>query len=816
MRHSIKPLLLIMVGIVLAMSSILRAHQPTLFFGPSDIPALQAKVQQPEFAPIYGDILQKATAYCTPGSDDYVDPSDAWFQDGDYGWYGRDVQSWIEPIGFAYQLTGDSFYGQHGAAILAAAADYEAPPGSLLDKNIDMMRTLAVGYDWLATAMTPAQKSKIEQVAREYILWSQDNVWGPYHNFMGVGHGGTGLLAIAMRDAYPTEADSWVTFAKNQIITWFDEGFDAQGCYYEGHDYMQYGFSNALTFGDALLRNDGISIFNNAHLRQVPHYLCQIRLPGEDTYEGRNDSRYSASLDVSMLRLVSAWDDGLMRWIWDQAQPYWSRDYHLGGYSPLRILWSNSVTPTPVENSGEPLAEHCAGRGLVSFRTGWSDADTLLTMEAGPYYEVTHNQADKGHFGLYTYGQRFAADTIYGNNRDPQGRCQTVAHSCILVDGIGQALSGASYGTDGKILAYENNELYGYALADCTDAYNTNNHDQPGAVVEWALRHTIFMRPSGAVPAYAVILDDIKKDSSIRTYTWQLLSWTDMNIDLGGDQPVIEPRDYVTTPMGSSGTGACTWQVNIGSGGTHYIWAHAGGNNASDFLTQTDSFYVEVAGGPKEAWSLNGSWQLVDTHYSLFPEPFELKFTTRERGAKLFRVWVTNDAGATPPAADEDQGGILLLPDTAQLSAPMELVSHPSEMKLYQSAESTIDHSLDWYEPGDGRTPAGFPRLRSETDAVNPLFMSVLVPRMPEHAEPVVTFDQDSDPRVITVEWPEMTDTITWTGQTYTITRQHAGVQADINGDGVVNILDFADFVRDWMRCSDPANPNCVPADQRK
>jgi hypothetical protein len=190
---------------------------------------------------------------------------------------------------------------------------------------------------------------------------------------------------------------------------------------------------------------------------------------------------------------------------------------------------------------GEPLADHFVGRGLCVFRTGWKKDAVMFSTEAGPFYPVTHNQADKGHFTLYGLGHRWAIDSGYGNNRKPGGRDQTVAHNCVLIDGKGQALSGAGAGTNGRIASYDNNRDYGYAVCDATEAYNTNSKGQLGATVMHALRHCLFMRPYADVPAYAVVLDDIEKDDATHEFTWLLHTDEHNTVKVGEARVTIVP-----------------------------------------------------------------------------------------------------------------------------------------------------------------------------------------------------------------------------------------------------------------------------------
>jgi len=91
------------------------------------------------------------------------------------------------------------------------------------------------------------------------------------------------------------------------------------------------------------------------------------------------------------------------------------------------------------------------------------------------------------------------------------------------------------------ITEYTNNNRYGYALADCTEAYNHNNAGKPGAVVEHARRHTFFVYPYQGAPAYAVVMDDIRKDEQSHEFTWQMMFSDQMALTMGDGRAVFEP-----------------------------------------------------------------------------------------------------------------------------------------------------------------------------------------------------------------------------------------------------------------------------------
>jgi hypothetical protein len=290
----------------------------------------------------------------------------------------------------------------------------------------------------------------------------------------------------------------------------------------------------------------------------VPYFLAMQILPGESGYEARNDSRYDSdraaskgtSAPVTLLQATgfngaTKAGDPLAAWLWTQSI---RQDKNI-----MMIAWQHkgvesvgAQVKSPAMLIPAPYGEHFPGRGLCVWRTGWTKDDTYFAIEAGHYKPVTHNQGDKGHFTLYGLGQRWAVDVGYGNNQVRTGRSQTVTHSCVLVDGKGQALSGAALGTDGDVLDYINHDAFGYALIDAKSAYNKNNKNMPGVPLTKALRHAFYMRPADGVPAYAVVLDDIEEAAVGHAFTWQMITWETMQV---AEQ---DAGTFVVAPSGAS------------------------------------------------------------------------------------------------------------------------------------------------------------------------------------------------------------------------------------------------------------------------
>ncbi|MDR3708969.1 MAG: heparinase II/III family protein [Capsulimonadaceae bacterium] len=553
------------------------AKGPLLFFSASDVPALKEKIQSPEYAAIWKQVADKAQAYCDPKSHDYADPAvyrrDSYTGDFASLHASRQLSNWMETIGFVYQMTGNASYGEHGAAVLEAAVRSLPVTSKVMAGRVgtpygDMMRAIAVGLDLLSDAMTPEQRKVIVETGRGYMLRHvadynvPNSPWTTYsqsHNYNGVCGGAVGLLGIALRNDYPDEAPAWIKLGQKMSHDWLRGGFDRQGSYFEGVQYMCYGLGNVAIFADALKRYDGErDLIETLQSKGITRFLAMQKLPGEAAFDARNDSLYSVDLSGGsgicspfVLAMASGFGgvvapDPLAAWLWRNGGP-------TRGNEPLQIAWGNRTPPQdPSTVLADPGSAYYADQGLCIWRTGWNKSDTMFSIEAGPYHPVTHNQADKGHFNLYALGYRWAADTGYGNNREPNGRCQTVCHSCVLIDGKGQALTGAALGTDGKVLRYDNNARQGYALVDALSAYNHNNGGGKGVPLDKALRHVLFIRPSmttPSIPAYAVVLDDMDWSGQPHQFTWQMITWQDMKIETDGITSfTIRPSARATDP----------------------------------------------------------------------------------------------------------------------------------------------------------------------------------------------------------------------------------------------------------------------------
>jgi hypothetical protein len=754
---------------------------PRLWFSKEDVPRLRAIVAQGKEAAVWERIRQRAEEYCDPEARAYADPekvdqrpSPEWRVQILGHHFGRRLTDWMETLGFAYQISGDERFSKHGALLLEAAArklpvtDPDIAKGFAGARG-DIMRGLAVGYDWLGEAMTPEQKAVWSETGAGYVRnilaeVSRERVWWrPHHNFMGVAVGAAGMLSLTLREFYPDEAPEWTAFCAEQVDLWLRSGFDARGAYVEGTTYGMYGLGNALRFADALRRSGGADLLEHPHLRGVPRFYAMSLLPGEPVFDARNDANYSGFNDPTLRLLARDHGNGLAAWLWERTG---------SGLSPFAVLWASDVAPVEPAAAGEPLSQHFEGRGLCIWRTGWEAGDVMFSIEAGPYYPVTHNQADEGHFTLYGLGRRWSIDSGYGNTGLPGGRDQTVAHSCVLVDGEGMARSGAGRGTSGRLAEYYDDADYGYALADATEAYSRNDRGEPGAMVERARRHALFLRPSHGAPAYAAVMDDVRKDHRQREYTWMMHAPGDVHVRTDDAGAVLMPEialpvTLIETPDDAPGRGAAVWTFEVAEAGEYTVWGRV--RVAGDVAPRSDSFFVELDDNARIDWHIparrDWTWGKVGAgvpsrpaRWRLAPGSHTLRILTREPGAQLERIVITADAEANPPFVGQ-HASVTLRAEDAAVTAPMQVVRHEGcpdapRMRLRLTAAAPLRHEVQRYDD--------HLRLDFRATAVRPEFVALLFPLPADLEDPIVDVQFDGDDLCLEVRWPGRTDRIIW------------------------------------------------------
>jgi hypothetical protein len=480
------------------------AH-PRLLFSAADIPALRARAATGDGARAWATLKQRLDDYIDnpldpvgPQADQALAPTGKSRQtnwhldparigergsDGTLTYYQNQNQlpAMLIDLAFGYVITGDTTYSNLVIASLKAVADAGWPywddqtRGKYLGAG-DLMRGVALAFDWTYDAMSQADRDHIVQGlanptsgkgliadgdatnTKRPILDAGTATWGaasssPGSNWAGVTAGGAGLLLLAVQgEAFaPADLTSRLSTAQSRVSTYLSTGFGLDGEGGEGHTYANYGLHGALPFAFALKRSGGADLIGSTPgMSHLVDYVASMLIPS-DSYDGTvplNDDVRDALGDelVEQLWEISP-TSSLVSWLWehtlgpagvDRYDPLRSPPYLPGhncvapqtdpgvfvlgcGWSnaeELNIVYSRHATVGPAApESALPTGLHFNDHGLVVGRTGWSAGvgEVLSTFNASRG-NAGHTQEDIGQFTLYGYGGDFAIDSGYGHN----------------------------------------------------------------------------------------------------------------------------------------------------------------------------------------------------------------------------------------------------------------------------------------------------------------------------------------------------------------------------------------------------------------
>ncbi len=703
---------------------------------------------------------------------------------------GIPLSDWMEKLGFAYMITGDRKYADKGIELLVQTARDFPVSHPNIQRGMPGARGhitygMAMGCIFFGDLMSKADLDLLADVLGgyidDYLKHFNNPKSGLYHtaNHTALNGAPAGMAALYFRDR-PGFAERLEKVLSTQI-GWLNHAFDPKGMYIEGYGYARYGMTpRLLIFGWLLREAGGPDIFKNPRLAKLPEALVAKLIPGTYLFDTRNDNDYTTA-GLECLFLAVANQDPVAMWLWEHSE----REMRT---FPLNVLIAaHGTPPAKLEFDRLPKSEFFPGREFALWRTGWSDRDVMFSIESGPAVRnpsgvpAGHGQSDRGSFALYAFGDMWLPDSGYGNDpAHPQSRCNSFAHNLVLANGKGQAPRLV----DGRMIRFSDSEAYGYSRSDITRAYKFNERKKRGAGARRVVRQTIFARPSGNIPAYAVVLDDFLRYGREDEFTWNVVVPNNKYITTRPGGAVLTkceaPDRYLFSPANRP-DGRAEWTIDVPADGDYALWAliRAGGafkpasnsvwvtiNDGKPICLDTNEEWWFMLSRPKEANALAPS-EPVPVPVRLRAGRNRIVVSTREKEAEFYGLYLSND-NSTP--FSPVRNGFLLKPADATVSGGMELRSCPAptsaddrlEIFLSSAASEVPEFETAVYFPPNPRPPLSMQRLFSTVRAVNPYFAAVLVPLHANQAAPAVQTRRDADRVTVTVTWPDAVDTVEW------------------------------------------------------
>jgi hypothetical protein len=741
----------------------------------------------------------------------------------------------IEIMAAAYRLSGDAGLGRHAATALASMARQVTVDDPIIDEGFYYTRTfyvraLAFGYDWLWEVMTPEQRRDVAATLLGFVLdihrQSQTGGWGrrPLHRVWNwdpglMGACGIGMLALEGETRVGEKA---ILFdCRRHLRDYLTLGIDADGCGHEGPSYIGYGIGAGVDFIEALRQQGRGDLFSASNYQLIPPWLISETLPDGKRWNNLSDCGHGqapspvyayacgrlaelaateplrpgerlvpdetrAPLDYlqqfseepGVRRLSYSALAGLMGWAW-QTGPGRTPPAELDGLRLLAYLFYYRPCPVAPDPAAYlPLALHFRGRGLVVSRTGFGPEDWHLAVEAGPH-AAGHDQSDKGTFTLRAYGADLAIDSGYGNDGDPLKSGSSFAHNVVLIDGRGQPMSYHNQ-SSGQITGFHHSALLDWTRIDAREAwgvrYDRDWTPSTTTPVERAERTLVFVRGAPGVPPYLVVQDDIAQDAAERDYTWQWHIPAAMAFETAAMPwravPVRSLFPVLRSPL--EGNARAEFRFRVPTPGRYCLagLVRAGGDDSG----KSDSFLIQVDGGPNLTWDLNAAgslaWSMVRDRASSGPDAFALAagehvvaLSKREPQAELARLLVLPEGQAVPQAPDATPPGAVALSaaDAVPGADPFPVIppgtaAGPAvtlDVVPVRPLGGRIDTS--WFETS---REGSHPRLQYTVRSRDPRFVMVLLPRREGTAAPTVSAVEAEDSVGVTLRWGEIEDTL--------------------------------------------------------
>ena len=526
------------------------AEHPRVLFNASDLDGIRA-AQKDGRNRVAASLFSEAVA--NPADGDlgeavFHEKGTYYYMNGTYN-YDEKVLRDIQALALDYQLTGNEISGYSAIRaienfivtlkVVNFSACCERQYGSV-------MYTAACVYDWCHDLTTQADRLRIVSGIEHMIVAGKNTEVGfpPYKQGSVSGHGCEYQIlrdylafAIAIYDEYP----GWWDFIGGRIYAEYVPArneFYRAGMVPQGVSlYVRPRFSSDLFSAWLLRAGVGEIPYDVAGMKRVMRTVYSYELPGGNGFssgDNHNPESYDGNyLNFGLPALISAYlfNDGPMRAQLESREKCYTKFYdenqdcfEYPSVSEYLICSSTGVrAANDVHEDMDLLLYNGGWLGQTIARNGWGEDQAAVLMKIGVRTGANHDHSDAGQFQIF-YREMLAGDTgvydSYGDRHFKEYHQATVAHNCLLLNGVGQKHVRESSGLrswmadlykTGTVLGVENGyadgtkktPLYAYLSGDLTPSYA----DAGATAVERRML-TVFDTKNALVPTFFFVYDD--------------------------------------------------------------------------------------------------------------------------------------------------------------------------------------------------------------------------------------------------------------------------------------------------------------------
>lgn len=424
---------------------------------------------------------------------------------------------WLVHLGEAYRLTGDERYAVVCATRLRAWMRAN-PPGFGINWTSSLEVALRlVAWCWTiqlfrrADAMSPwlfAELARWIAIHATRVEKYLSYYFSPNTHLTGEA---LGLFYAGTLFREHDKAAAWRTRGARVLVEEIERQVHPDGVYFEQSTYYQrYTVEIYLHFLILAARN-GIAVppVVAERVQAMLDFLLSVRHPnGSMPQIGDSDGGWILPFELR------GSDD--LRGVFSTAAAFFLRpDYAWAAGGPtLETFWLlgedgltafDALDPSPPER---PPSSVFRDGGYVVMRSGWAPDDHQLLFDVGPLgcsHSGGHGHADLLSVQCAAFGEPYLADAGTGSyTAAPAWRDHfrtTVAHSTVLVDGLGQAVPAGPFGWHARPRAHLRRWV-STAAYDLADADHAAYQTLADPVVH--RRRVLYIKPR-----YWVLVDDL-------------------------------------------------------------------------------------------------------------------------------------------------------------------------------------------------------------------------------------------------------------------------------------------------------------------
>ncbi|MBW3628515.1 MAG: heparinase II/III-family protein [Gemmatimonadetes bacterium] len=399
----------------------------------------------------------------------------------------------VMTLAMVYRLSGEERFLQGARREMLAAASFPNwNPSHFLD-TAEMSLAVAIGYDWLFDALSPADRTLIRQALLDKGIrasFEHGQCFVHTNNWGQVCTAGISAAALAVLEDDRELATRVVHRAVNGVPNSMKASFAPDGTYPEGPAYWDYGTSfNAILIAEleSVLGTD-FGLSGAEGFDRTAAFINHATGPTGLFFNYADGSSSRGPLPV-LQWFAGRYQRGDWLLFENRMMSEWLRSpeaAEVGGSSerllPLALLWMPAELPA----GGPGLGLHWLGRGEIAVamhRTSWEPDALFVGIKAG-FAAGPHGQMDAGSFVLDADGERWAHDLgaesynrieergmnlwnrTQGSDRWRVFRNNNLSHSTLVIGGKHQDVQGKA-----TVIKHVTSPVFPRSVVDLTPAY---------------------------------------------------------------------------------------------------------------------------------------------------------------------------------------------------------------------------------------------------------------------------------------------------------------------------------------------------------